>query len=176
MSMAGAQAWRVREAGASDVAALSLVAGATFLETFAGVLPGDAIVAHCANAYAPARFADYFAKGSRAWILEAAPGGAPVGFAQLTAPDLPGAGPGDVELKRIYLLSRFHGSGAGAALMAAAVAGAAGHARLLLGVYAHNARALTFYRKQGFVPVGERRFDVGGQLFDDVVLARPLAG
>ncbi|MEN2710155.1 N-acetyltransferase family protein [Sphingomonas sp. NPDC092331] len=176
MSMAGAQAWQVREAGTGDVAALSLVAGATFLETFAGVLPGDAIVAHCANAYAAERFADYFAKGSRAWILEAAPGGAPVGFAQLATPDLPGAGPGDIELKRIYLLSRFHGSGAGAALMAAAVAGAAGHARLLLGVYAHNARALGFYRKQGFVPMGERRFDVGGQLFDDVVLARPLAG
>lgn len=169
------QPWWVREAEVGDIAALSLVASATFLETFAGVLPGDAIVAHCANAYAPERFADYFAKGSRAWILEAAPGGAPIGFAQLTVPDLPGAGPGDVELKRIYLLSRLHGSGAGAALMAAAVAGAAGHARLLLGVYAHNARALTFYRKQGFVPVGERRFDVGGQLFDDVVLARPLA-
>ncbi|MBL7396011.1 hypothetical protein, partial [Escherichia coli] len=83
-----------------DIAALSLVASATFLETFAGVLPGAAIVAHCANAYAPERFADYFASGSRGWILEAAPGGAPVGFAQLTAPDLPGAVPGDIELKR----------------------------------------------------------------------------
>jgi diamine N-acetyltransferase len=175
MSMAEPQPWSIREAGADDIAALSLVASATFLETFAGVLPGAAIVAHCANAYAPERFADYFASGSRGWILEAAPGGAPVGFAQLTAPDLPGAVPGDIELKRIYLLSRFHGSGAGAALMAAAVAGAAGHGRLLLGVYARNARALAFYGKQGFVPMAERRFDVGGQLFDDVVLARPLA-
>ena len=173
--MAEPQPWSIREAGAGDIAALSLVASATFLETFAGVLPGAAIVVHCATAYAPDRFADYFARGSRAWILEATPGGAPVGFAQLAVPDLPGAGPGDVELKRIYLLSRFHGSGAGGALMAAAAAGAAGHARLLLGVYARNAPALAFYGKQGFVPVGERRFDVGGQLFDDVVLARPLA-
>jgi len=103
------------------------------------------------------------------------PGSAPVGFAQLTAPELPGAQDGDIELKRIYLLSRFHGTGVGAALMAAAVAGAAGHKRLLLGVYARNARAIAFYRKQGFEPIGERQFDVGGQLFDDVVLARPLA-
>ena len=110
MSMAGVQAWRVREAGASDVAALSLVAGATFLETFAGVLPGDAIVAHCANAYAPARFADYFAKGSRAWILEAAPGGAPVGFAQLATPDLPGAGPGFQSYLSIAVFSQPDGS------------------------------------------------------------------
>ena len=173
--MADGQAWRIRQAEAGDVAALSLVATATFLETFAGVLPGGAIVAHCARAYAPEAFAAYLAKGSRAWIAEAAPGDAPVGFTQLTAPDLPGALDGDIELKRIYLLSRFHGTGAGAALMTAAVAGAEGYRRLLLGVYARNARAIAFYRKQGFEQIGERQFDVGGQLFDDVVLARPLA-
>ena len=172
--MADGQDWQVRQAEAGDVAALSLVGTATFLETFAGVLPGPAIVAHCARSYAPEAFAAYLAKGSRAWIAEAVPGDAPVGFAQLTAPDLPGAQDGDVELKRIYLLSRFHGTGVGAALMAAAVAGAAGHKRLLLGVYARNARAIAFYRKQGFEPIGERQFDVGGQLFDDVVLARAL--
>ena len=173
--MADGQNWQVRQAEAGDVAALSLVGTATFLETFAGVLPGAAIIAHCARSYAPEAFAAYLAKGSRAWIAEAVPGSAPVGFAQLTAPELPGAQDGDIELKRIYLLSRFHGTGVGAALMAAAVAGAAGHKRLLLGVYARNARAIAFYRKQGFEPIGERQFDVGGQLFDDVVLARPLA-
>ncbi|NIJ65069.1 ribosomal protein S18 acetylase RimI-like enzyme [Sphingomonas leidyi] len=173
--MVDGESWRIREAGEDDIAALALVGRATFLETFAGVLPGAAIVAHCARAYAPESFAAYLAKGSRAWIAEAQPGGAPIGFAQLTAPDLPGAEPGDVELKRIYLLSRFHGTGLGAGLMASAVEGAAGHARLLLGVYASNARAIAFYTKQGFARIGERRFDVGGQLFDDVVLARPLS-
>lgn len=175
MSIAEGQAWRVRRAEAGDIAALSLVAGATFVETFAGILPGGAIIAHCANSYAPDQFAAYLAGGSQAWLAEAEPGNAPVGFAQLTTPELPDAQPGDIELKRIYLLSRFHGTGAGGALMAAVVAAAAGHQRLLLGVYAHNARALAFYRKQGFTAIGERKFDVGGQLFDDVVLARPLA-
>src|SRR3546814_4633931 len=64
-------------------------------------------------------------------------------------------------LKRIYSLSRFHGSGLGAALMREAVAAAEGHRRLLLGVYARNERALAFYRKQGFVDIGTRRFNVG---------------
>lgn len=83
---------------------------------------------------------------------------------------------GDVELKRIYLLSRFHGTGLGAALMAAAVAEARtrGAPRLLLGVYANNARAIAFYRKQGFVPIGTRQYAVGAELYDDIVLARPL--
>ena len=40
--------WTIREAGADDAAALALIGAATFLETFAGILDGDAIVAHCA--------------------------------------------------------------------------------------------------------------------------------
>ncbi|HRE35136.1 MAG TPA: GNAT family N-acetyltransferase, partial [Sphingopyxis terrae] len=74
-----------------------------------------------------------------------------------------------------YSLSRFHGSGLGAALMRCALHAAAGHRRLLLGVYARNERALAFYRKQGFVDVGTRQFNVGGKFYDDRVLARPLA-
>ena len=61
-----------------------------------------------------------------------------MGFALLSPPDLQvPAGPGDVELKRLYLLHRFHGGGAGAALMEAVAdaAARAGFDRLLLSVY-----------------------------------------
>lgn len=168
------QAWRIRTAGADDTAALALVGAATFLETFAGVLAGDAIVAHCARAHTPQAYAGYLAGSAHAWLAERDPGGAPIGFALLTPADLPCSRDGDVELKRIYTLSRFHGLGIGAALMDAVLDAAKGAKRLLLGVYAGNERAIAFYRKQGFVPVGERRFDVGGTLYDDLVLARPL--
>ena len=97
-----------------------------------------------------------------------------IGFALVGTPDLAAAEEGDIELKRIYSLSRFHGSGLGAALMREAVAAARDHRRLLLGVYARNERALAFYRKQGFADIGTRRFDVGGKFYDDLVLARPL--
>lgn len=164
--------WRVREAMAADAPSLALVGGATFLETFAGVLAGDAVVAHSLQANSADRYADYLVAGSRAWLAEI--DGAPIGFALLTAPQLPGAGADDIELKRIYTLSRFHGGGIGAALMQAAVDGAQGFARLLLGVYAGNHRAIAFYRKSGFAQIGTRQFDVGGTLYDDIVLARPL--
>src|SRR3546814_11132329 len=72
-------------------------------------------------------------------------------------------------LKRIYSLSRFHGTGLGAALMERAVAAAEGHRRLLLGVYARNDRALAFYPKQGFADIGTSRFDVGGKLYDEQI-------
>ena len=91
------------------------------------------------------------------------------------APDLDVARDGDVELKRIYTLSRFHGSGLGAELLDAVVQRAAGFARLLLGVYAQNHRALAFYHKHGFRTVGTRQFDVGGNLYDDEVLALDLS-
>ena len=167
--------WTIREAGERDAAALALIGAATFLETFAAILDGDAIVGHCAAQHNEAAYRACLADGGRAWLAEAQPGGAPVGFALVGKPDLAAACEGDIELKRIYSLSRFHGNGLGAALMKQALAAAAGYRRLLLGVYARNDRALAFYRKQGFADIGTRQFNVGGKLYDDFVLARPLA-
>ena len=167
--------WAIRKAGAEDAPALALIGAATFLETFTGILDGDAIVGHCAAQHNAAAYLAYLADGGQAWIAEAQPGGAPIGFALVGKPDLAAALDGDIELKRIYSLSRFHGTGVGAGLMKQALAAAKNHRRLLLGVYAHNSRALAFYRKQGFVDIGTRQFNVGGKLYDDLVLACPLA-
>ncbi|MFV0624458.1 GNAT family N-acetyltransferase [Sphingomonas sp. ac-8] len=174
MSDDAATPWRVREATSQDCGALALVGAATFLESFAGVLRGPEIVAHCARAHAPDAYARYLDDGGRAWLAELDAGAAPVGYALSTRPDLPGAREDDAELKRIYVLSRFQGDGMAAALLQQVVSAAQGSRRLLLGVYERNARALAFYRKHGFAPVGTRRFDVGGTLYDDLVLARPL--
>ncbi|MBB5710351.1 GNAT family N-acetyltransferase [Sphingomonas xinjiangensis] len=167
--------WTVCEAGLADAPALAVIGAASFLDTFAGVLSGSAIVEHCLGANSAERYAQYLSDGGRAWLAKIAPGAAPIGFALLTKPQIEGAQDGDIELKRIYTLSRFHGTGVGAALMQAVVAGAQGHARLLLGVYGANERAIAFYRKNGFDQIATRKFDIGGTLYDDVVLARPLA-
>jgi diamine N-acetyltransferase len=167
--------WVIRSATANDVYALSLVGSATFLDSFAGILYGDAIIRHCASQNSTERYHGYFAAGAKAWLGEAQTGRAPVAFALLTVPDLPCARDGDIELKRIYALSRYHGSGLGTALMEAAIEEAKGFDRLLLGVYRENPRAIAFYRKHGFELAGERRFEVGGTYYDDIVLARQLA-
>lgn len=167
---------RIRPCSPDDATALAFIGAATFLETFAGILEGDAIVAHCARQHVPEAYRSWLDAGALAWLGLCDPGGAPVGYALVTAPDLEAARPGDLELKRIYSFSRCHGSGLGRALMAAAIEGARQRdaRRLLLGVYQHNARALAFYRRHGFCPVGTRRFDVGGRLYDDAVLALDL--
>ena len=168
----------IRPCVPGDEAALALVGQATFLETYAGVLPAANILSHCRTQHGEALYAEWLAKpGYRLWLAEMDEGGAPVGYAALTPPDLPVAtGEGDVELKRIYLLNRFHGTGLGGRLMATALESAAqaGFTRMLLGVFGGNARAIAFYARQGYVEAGVRKFRVGANEYDDLVLARAL--
>jgi len=168
--------WYIRTADRQDAASLGLIGAATFLETFAGILDGAAIVAHCLREHAPSAYEAYLGAGATAWLSETSVGAAPVGYAMVAAAKLPGSQAGDLELKRIYALSRFHGSGLGRGLMEAAIdqARTLGAPRLLLGVYAGNARALAFYARNGFVRIGERLFQVGDKHYEDHVLARPL--
>ncbi len=172
--------WTVRRATIADADRLALIGSATFLETFAGLLDGDAIVDHCAREHSSSAYRRYLGEGAEAWLVETRSGMAPVGFSLLGGTDLPGSTSdgSDIELKRIYTLSRFHGGGIGSALMRQAVdlAEHKGCRRLLLGVYAGNGRARAFYTKSGFAQIADRRFGVGDREYDDVVLARQLDG
>lgn len=172
------EAWHVRQASAADLGALSLVGAATFFETFAGLLDGQAIVDHCVEEHSRAAYGAYLeSEDCAAWLAEAADGGAPLGYALLSSTRLPASNPRyDIELKRIYVLSRFHGTGLGRALMHGAVehARAKNATRLLLGVFIGNRRAIAFYRSSGFTQIATRRFKVGGSLYEDIVLAKSL--
>jgi ribosomal protein S18 acetylase RimI-like enzyme len=167
----------IRRCEPRDAAGLALVGQATFLETYAGSLDAADIFAHCATEHAPARYAAWLQDPAYGlWIAEADAGLAPVGYAVLAPPDVSEASPGDVELKRIYVFHRLHGSGVGPRLMSAAIAAAQarGALRLLVGVYDGNSRALAFYARQGFRPAGVRKFRVGAIVHDDPVLALEL--
>ena len=171
----------------NDAATLALVGAATFLEAFAGRLPGDAILGHCRRNHTEAAYAHYLAQpATRAWVAEAMPGAAPIGYALVTAPEFAPEllQPGDTELKRIYVFSRFYaarqptesGPAPGQRLMNLAIeqARADGHKRLLLGTHRENTRAIAFYLKNAFETIGTRTFQVGPSIFDDLVLARTL--
>ena len=196
---AQAEAIRLRPATEADAAALALVGAATFLEAFTWMLPGADIVAHCAKHHTPEAYREYLRQpDTRIILAEAVTGGAPVGYAMLTAPELPtfAVRPTDVELKRIYLFSRFRsaatpvvsfseksgelqpvaGLRSGQALMDAAVAEAQtmGRTLLLLGTHAGNLQAIAFYRKNGFSEAGTRTFQVGLQVCCDLIFAKIL--
>jgi ribosomal protein S18 acetylase RimI-like enzyme len=166
----------LRVCGPGDEQALSLLGSATFLESYSGALSGHDILSHCLRHHSPAQYAAWLSDAAyRICVVELRT--APVGFAVLSPPDLPvELVPGDIELKRIYLLHRFQGAGLGRTLMEWSVgeARSLGSRRLLLGVKGGNEAALAFYTRQGFTRIGERKFQVGKRVCDDYVLARTL--
>jgi ribosomal protein S18 acetylase RimI-like enzyme len=167
---------RVRRAVPSDAPRLSLLGGATFLESYAHLLPVEDILQHAANQHAVEKYAGWLADPAcHAWLAEA-PGGAPVGYLLATPPDLPlpDVSATDLEIRRIYILHRYQGQGMGQWLMeeALAVARARGCKRVLLGVYSLNESALTFYARLGFTKVGTRQFRVGSHEYHDHILQR----
>lgn len=169
----------LRPCSIDDAAKLALVGTATFLEAFAGVLDGNSLLLHCQKHHSAAAYEKYLADpDTNAWLAVVQPGDAPIGYAMLTTPDLPlpDLTSDDIELKRIYVFSRFRASGAGRLLLEQATNAPreAGKHRLLLGVHAENHRALAFYRKNGFEQVGVRTFMVGNELHDDLVLGKSI--
>lgn len=175
---AAAPGFVLRRAQPDDAGALSLLGQATFLETFAGLLDGEDILRHCSSGHATDVYRDWLADAATAiWLAVVAPGDAPVGYLVMAPSRLPvDASPGDLEIKRIYLLHRFQGAGIGGALLDTAIGDARrqGCGRILLGVYAGNERAIAFYQRAGFRGAGQRRFRVGDGEYDDVVLAREV--
>jgi GNAT superfamily N-acetyltransferase len=166
----------LRRARAEDAAKLSLLGGASFLESFAHDHPGDALVAHIADRHSIAQYGAWLADPDWAvWIIEEALG-APVGYALLGPPELPGRADGDLELKRVYVLHRWHGTGLGGALFHAVEeeAKARGATRLILAVYTANTAAQGFYTRQGFTQIGRTTFMVGDVPFEDLVVAKAL--
>ncbi|AZP14166.1 GNAT family N-acetyltransferase [Undibacterium parvum] len=162
-----------------DGAALALIGQATFLETFAGIIAGHAILKHCAQTHSPAQYQEWLNDPQyQLWLAELAPGAAPIGYILVAPAQLPLAGisAADLEIKRIYLLSKFHGGGLGKRMLEHAINYAKQRqaARLLLGVYAKNSAAIGFYQHAGFQQVGTRSFTVGGIDFDDYIMALAL--
>lgn len=185
----------LRRATVDDAPALALVGAATFLEAFTWMLPGADIIAHCAKNHTAEAYRAALTKiDTRITLAETVASSVPVGYAMLSAPDLPSfdVQPGDIELKRIYLLSRFRSRrtapvvdstgrpipdlNAGQALMNAAISEAQSmdRRRLLLGTHINNRRAIGFYRRNHFADAGTRTFQVGSQRCCDLIMARPL--
>jgi GNAT superfamily N-acetyltransferase len=189
----------LRPATLADAPALALVGGATFLEAFTWMLPGPDIIAHAAKNHTISAYEHYLDDpNTRITLAVTGPAvdfgdqpGATVGYALLCTPELPTLQtfPTDIELKRIYLFSRFRTApvldAAGLpipnlrpaqALMDAAVTDARSlrRTRLLLGTHAGNLRAIAFYRRNGFTETGKRTFQVGNQVCSDLIFAKSL--
>jgi diamine N-acetyltransferase len=166
---------KLRRATVADAAKLSLIGCATFLESFANDHDGDETVRYLASDQSPAYYERALANAANiAWLVEEKVG-CPVGYAMAQPSALPFTDPDDFELKRIYMLSKWHGGGWGAKLYQAVEdeARVRGAKRLVLSVYVVNFAAQEFYVKRGFQEIGRWIFE-GFDSSEDFVYAKTL--
>jgi diamine N-acetyltransferase len=153
------------------------LASTTFRDTYGETDAASEIADYLATNFTARAFANILANESML-LLVAEAGGRLVGYLQIKASPPPPCvtGPAPLELSRLYLRVDTIGTGLGADFMRALIAEARrrGCRTLWLVVYSGNAKAREFYRRWGFVDVGFKDFQFGGQVYSDPVMAAPV--
>lgn len=160
-----------RSAIEADAPALAQFAAGTFVETFAHLYPPEDLAAYLAKSYGEAlQRAEIEDPDIGTWL--ALRGAEIVGYAQ--------AGPMDMkvehaerdrELYRLYVSAELKGAGVAQKLMTEVLAWSRAHGAgaLWLSVWENNVRAQAFYKRYGFVHVGEHKFMVGATADRDFI-------
>ncbi|MEE1925206.1 GNAT family N-acetyltransferase [Pseudomonas sp. 148P] len=162
----------VRSATPDDCAAISRIARETFALACPADTPEEELQRYIDEHLTPACFHHLLGDASQALrVVEVA--GQVCGFSVVDyAPERLGVALADdiAELKRCYVAAQQHGSGVAQYLMGATLEGTALPLRLT--VNDQNARAIAFYQRNGFVVVGETRFQCGADIHRDLVMVR----
>lgn len=168
----------IRKAHRSYAWQLAQLAEVTFRDTFGAANTAQDMDNHCHASYGEAVQADEIADpGMVTFLCEE--NARLIGFAQLRwggAPDcVLATSPG--EIQRLYVARDWHGKGVAQHLMGACMEDMTAHGSdvVWLGVWEQNPRAIAFYRKFGFVEVGDHVFPVGSDSQRDIVMARLVA-
>lgn len=167
----------IRRATEADAQTLTDLGKTTFIETFANDNTQEDMDSYVAKTFGADKQLSEIKDPNRfieiAWVH-----GKAAGFLHLLSgsPDPSVKGPKPIEILRLYVDSQWHGKGVGAALMDRAIALARSHnfETLWLGVWEHNQRAQTFYRKYGFEVVGDHIFKLGNDEQTDLIMSRNL--
>jgi ribosomal protein S18 acetylase RimI-like enzyme len=160
-----------RNAEPSDAPAIADLFCRCFTETFGDLYAPEDLRAFLSTKTV-GQFGGEVADESFDFLL-ATDSGELAGFVKLGPPELPVETPPDtIELCQFYVLNRWHGSGIASALMdqSLAIAAGKGARHVQLSVFVENHRALRFYERYGFVPVGRYDFMVGSHVDEDLVL------
>jgi ribosomal protein S18 acetylase RimI-like enzyme len=96
-----------------------------------------------------------------------------VGYAQLRLKPIPVAINLDIsaELWRIYVDRSCHGLGIGRQLLSrlGEIVREISHDKVWLGVWEKNPKAIAFYKKLGFIEIGNQEFHIGAEIHNDLV-------
>jgi ribosomal protein S18 acetylase RimI-like enzyme len=168
-------AFTYRTATAADAALMSRLGPETFVETFGHLYSPENLAAFLLN-HSEENWRGELTDPSFT-VRIAEQDGVAVGFAKVGPPGLPFevSGP-TAELRQLYVLKPWHGSGVAQALMDWAMAEARqrGAGQLFLSVFVDNHRAQRFYARYGFEAVGTYAFMVGSHADEDIIMRAQL--
>ncbi len=158
---------------AADAAALAAFAARSFSESFSELNDPEDMREHLAKNYGPEQQAAELADASVITLM-AKLGTETIAYAQVRDRPPPRCVDASepIELHRFYVDRRAHGTGLASRLMQAArqAANELGGQHIWLGCWERNGRAIAFYKKQGFIDVGETFYLVGPDRQTDRVL------
>ncbi|HEU5285946.1 MAG TPA: GNAT family N-acetyltransferase [Sphingomicrobium sp.] len=164
-----------RMASEADLPAIDRVFRTGFCDTFGHLYRSEDLDAFLSQ-FSPQAWLAEHRDPSYAFRIAEARGDA-VAFAKLGSLSVPvePAGPA-LELRQLYVLRPWQGTGIAQQLMewALAEARARGIAELYLTVYTDNHRARAFYRRYGFGDVGPYAFMVGSHADEDIIMRLAL--
>lgn len=167
--------WVIRRAGQEDAAELARFGALCFREAYGAGTRAEDLEAHIAEDYGTEQQARELADPGSVFLL-AEEGGATVAYLLLRSGEPPAcvSSRRRMQVLRFYLAPSTHGRGLAQRLLSEALAEAAarGAEGLWLTVWERNPRAIAFYRKCGFVDVGETVFPVGEDPQRDRVMER----
>ena len=151
-----------RDATGEDAAAIAAFAAATFVETFGHLYPREDLAAFLAAKYGEAIQRDEIGAAGARYHL-ALQDDRLVGYVMMGGLDINVDEPGALELHRLYVDKDVKGAGVAQKLTDEVLLWARGKGApaLYLSVWENNERAQRFYKRYGFVHVGEHKFMVG---------------
>ena len=155
--------FKVRHCGPGDERALSALGRATFLETYAGAAEARDILAVMETEHSVEHYQHWLAgRSAHILVVETEIGGSAIGYLVALNQD-DGELNKPMEIKRIYLLYRFHHNGLGKLLINVILAKAREKkvSALILKVHELNKNAIDFYFRHGFRIVGDEPFRAG---------------
>jgi len=164
-----------RDARIEDAPAIDALFRQGFTDTFAHLYDPSDLAAFFA-AFTPEAWRAELADPDFAFRL-AEEDGVLAGYAKLASVALPVQPPGPAaELRQLYVLKAWHGTGIARTLMdwVAAEARRRGADSLYLSVFTENHRARAFYVRHGFEEVGPYVFMVGNHADQDVIMRARL--
>jgi ribosomal protein S18 acetylase RimI-like enzyme len=166
-----------RRGTTDDAAGLAEFATRAFTQTYAAFNTPQDIRDYVATSYGVTQQERELSDPAMITVL-AESDDALIGYSQVRRKEVPSCVTQDApaEIYRFYVDASAHGKGVAQRLMDESLSAAhdLGAKHIWLGVWDRNARAIAFYRKRGFIEIGDQHFQLGSDRQRDLVMIRPV--